>query len=182
MQREETKLNALEKYFQDFEREIISMVAERLYKISGVKHDDLDNLLELQNITGDLQVIRKKLAETVDKAKSAIYNDVEEYARVYFDEAEKKYDGRLAPFEKNLKILALVERAKRDSFKILSQVLNIDAIGFENDGEFKFLEQAYREIINEVIVKARRNDEDLDEFIETVLERLAERGLLKYEI
>jgi len=186
----EMQESSVEKYFQEVEEYVISLLSKRLKKISDTEADDMGGLMKLQNIKDDIQAIRKKTDAVSVKAKAEIYAAVESAAREYYKEAaegaEKDGNGKekkLTPYEENYKVLAAVERAKKEAIDEFNASIKVEAIGFENaDGEFKFLEQAYREAVNGAVKKAAKGTEgeDIEEYIEETLEDLMEQGLVKH--
>ena len=173
------KTSPLEKCIQDLEQSIIALLVKRLKEISEAEPDNIKSLLKLQNVNGDLQTIEKCMETAITKGAAEICDIVEESAREYYEAAEEKYDGEIISYKENEKVLDLVEKVKKECIEKITQDLKPNKIGFENsEGEFECVEKAYRSIINEAVKKAAKY-ENIDDFIEMIIERLAETGLLK---
>jgi hypothetical protein len=142
----------LERYFAGYERGVITMMCERLGKILSADPGDIENLIKLQNISGDLSCGKKEKAEIIDKATPEIYNIVEDCAREYYDEARGHYGGELAPFGENAEIRRIVEQTKKAALACFADCLGSKMTGLTDyDGEFRYYEQGYRELVNEAV-------------------------------
>jgi len=175
------KTNYMENCCEELERDILALLMKRLKKIDETESRDIESLLKLQNVSGDLQSIEQSIEKTIAKAKSEMYEIVDETAREYYEEAaEKLGEDEIEAYEENYELLCMAEKVKQKCASEIAEVLKADNLGLENaEGEVESVKQAYRDIINEAIKRALRG-EDIDELTEQVIASLTERGLLRY--
>jgi len=168
----------LQNHFEEFERDIIKLMCERLGKICRTKHGDVESYCKLQNATEDFGVIEKKKSEMIDKTEPELYNIIEGYARDYYEEASKRCIGQLISFEQNYKVKKIVEQTKKEVFKSLQSNLNTVTMGLINDkDDFMSFQPAYVQILNAVISKMATRQFGTDEIIKGAIESLSEHGL-----
>jgi len=158
---------------------VLRIISARLKEINSADSNDIESLMKLQSLHGDFQEIDKLIVETIDKTQAEIYNVVKKTAEEYYQEAFKKHNNRFMPFEKNLDVLRITEQTKHTAFEKIANSLNADNVGFINrNGTFRPLAKAYREIINAAVTKKTRG-EDIGDYVEDVINPLAEKGLVK---
>jgi len=158
---------------------LINQICKKFLEIKSAEPANISGLMKLQNINGGIKSIEKEILETLDNAKSEIYNIVESAARDYYAETAKHREYSV-PFDENHAIMFLVGQTKQEIYQELTKILDLNGMGFTMpDGGYKNFEQAYHETINGAIKNIINQSGDIDEYIKVATDNLTEHGLSK---
>jgi len=192
----EEQLNALplplQESFQKLEREIISVIAERISKIGKLSATDIHRLNELQRIGYDLKAIKKEIAAITEKTEKEIYDIFYYASEIEYNEQKSNYDlsgAEWIPFEENERMQELVQNISKATNKTLINMSNTTGFMSNTNGhklikpEFQTLAKFYQSSVDYAILQAVTGQTDFHSAMKSTVRTMSDHGLtyIEYE-
>ena len=157
---------------------VLKQIAEKIKKIGKMNASQVNSLSRLGALDADLDEIKKKIAFTTKKNIKEIDQIFEiakkehyDFAAEYFKEQGKKPDMSFLS-----EYVESVKKATKNSFINISKTT-----GFEVDGKYKGIKEAYKDVIDKAIYEVTNGVTDYKTAIRDALKALAESGLKAVE-
>ena len=164
---------------------VITKIAERINTIGQVKPSDVQKLIQLRNVGGDVRLINQKLAEYTNLQVYQIKQIIKAVAYNVYTDAKPFYDYRhkpYIPFSKNRYLQKQVEAVARQTAGTYKNLSKAQAFMLRDLANPEVLiptplSKAYQSVVDEAIQAAQTGVIDYNTAMRRTLKQLVDSGL-----
>ena len=163
---------------------ILRKIGEAIKQISTLSPSQAYQISQILKFGGTYEEIAKELAKVSEKNVKEIYEIFDEVAKNNKQFAKEFYKYRgldYIPYSKDIDLQNQVQSIASLTASKYINIANTSAIGLVQNGNFKHLQQAYYDVIDEAIISVVQGKADFYSSMRNTLKELGSRGLVQYE-
>ena len=176
--------------FNAYNTKVLKKMGETVKKFDGVTPMVAYQLQQELKYGSDLRQMIRELARITRKTEKELYeafdyfaNENVEASKIYFEARNMEY----VPYKDNPRLKQIAEAVKEETGDLFRNLSNTSGVGFvtinktTGQKEFKSIERAYNELIDEAVYNVSIGVQDYQSAMRKVLTQMADSGVKVHE-
>lgn len=163
---------------------ILEKIGKAIKKISTLTPSQAYQVSQILKYGGSYEEIAKRLAKVSGKNVKEIYEIFDEVAKNNKQFAKDFYRYRgidYIPYSKDIALQNQVKSIAALTAHSYMNIANTSVVGLIQNGEFRQLETAYKEIIDKAILNVAQGKQDFYSSMRNTLKEIGGNGIVQYE-